>query len=439
MRLKVKMKILFLCGGIGKRMYPLGEDKFLFKFIGKELILHHIDHLKELGLKEEDFVFVCNPVNIEKLKQLCGEDAEYAVQNKPKGMADAVLTAKDLLHGEGILIVNPNDVFEPSAFEKILKKKEGYSVILGHKVDKYFPGGYLIIEEEKIKSIHEKPGEGKEPSNLVNIVVHLHRNSDEFIKYLERTESEQDDVYERTMDQMMKDGFDFRVVEYDGFWTAIKYPWHIFNVMDYFLKKIDTQVLNGIKVPESAKIEENVIIEAGAKIFENVVIKGPAYIGKNCVIGNNSLIRGSHIGDRCVVGYSTEIKHAYIGDDCWFHTNYIGDSIIGNGCSFGSGAVTANFRFDEKNIPVKIENVQIDTELDKLGCIMANNCKVGVNTSIMPGVRIGANSIIGAGTVVTRDLEPNKFLFLKGGQILKENRMELRDKKKERMDRITRG
>ncbi len=70
---------------------------------------------------------------------------------------------------------------------------------------------------------------------------------------------------------------------------------------------------------------------------------------------------------------------------------------------------------------------------------MANNCKVGVNTSIMPGVRIGANSIIGAGTVVTRDLEPNKFLFLKGGQILKENRMELRDKKKERMDRITRG
>jgi len=417
-------------------MYPLEEDKFLLKFIGKELILHHIDPLKGLGLKEEDFVFVCNPLNVDKLKELCGEDAEYAVQKTPKGMADAVLTAKDLLRGDEILIVNPNDVFEPSAYEKILKKKEGESAILGYKVDKYFPGGYLVIENEKIKGIVEKPGEGKEPSNLVNIVVHLHRNSDEFIRYLERTESEQDDVYERTMDRMIKDGSDFRVVEYDDFWTAIKYPWHIFNVMEHFLNKIDKQVLNDVKIQKNAKIKGNVIIEAGAKIFENAVITGPAYIGKNCIIGNNSLIRESHIGDRCVVGYSTEIKHAYIGDDCWFHTNYIGDSIIGNGCSFGSGAVTANFRLDEKNISIKVEDVQIDTGLDKLGCVMANNCKVGVNSSIMPGARIGANSIIGAGTVVTRDLEPNKFLFFKGEQMLKENRLEIKDKKKGRMERI---
>ena len=433
------MKILFLCGGIGKRMYPIEEDKFMFKLIGKELILHHIDHLKELGLKEEDFVFVCNPANIGRLRKLCGEDAGYVIQKRPKGMADAALAAKDLLHGEEILIVNPNDVFESSAYKNILKKKGGDSFILAHKVDKYFPGGYLVIEDEKIKGIIEKPGEGKEPSNLVNIVVHLHRDSNDLIRYLERMESEQDDVYERTMDRMMKDGLDFRVVEYNGFWTAIKYPWHIFSVMDYFLNTIDKQIVNDVKIQESAKIEGNVIIEASAKIFENVVIKGPTYIGKDCIIGNNALIRESHIGDRCVVGYSTEIKHAYIGDDCWFHTNYIGDSIIGNGCSFGSGAVTANFRLDEKNISIKIEDVQIDTGLDKLGCIMANNCKVGVNSSIMPGVRIGSNSIIGAGTVVTKDLEPNKFLFFKGEQILKEKRMAVKEKKKERMEIIKRG
>jgi len=432
------MKILFLCGGIGKRMYPIEEDKFMFKLIGKELILHHIDHLKELGLKEEDFVFVCNPANIERLRELCGEDAGYVIQKRPKGMADAALTAKDLLHGEEILIVNPNDVFESSAYKNILKKKGGDSVILAHKVDKYFPGGYLVIEDEKIKGIIEKPREGKEPSNLVNIVVHLHRDSNNLIRYLERMESEQDDVYERTMDRMMKDGLDFRVVEYNGFWTAIKYPWHILNVMEYFLNRINRHV-NEIKIPESAKIVGNVIIEAGAKIFENAVIRGPAYIGKDSVIGNNALIRGSNIGDRCVIGYSTEVKHAYIGDDCWFHTNYIGDSIICAGCSFGSGAVTANWRFDEENISIKIEDVKIDTGLDKLGCIMANNCKVGVNSSIMPGVRIGANSIIGAGTVVTRDLEPNKFLFFKNEQMLEENRLEIKDKKKERMERIKRG
>jgi bifunctional UDP-N-acetylglucosamine pyrophosphorylase/glucosamine-1-phosphate N-acetyltransferase len=101
--------------------------------------------------------------------------------------------------------------------------------------------------------------------------------------------------------------------------------------------------------------------------------------------------------------------------------------------------VTANFRFDEKNIPRKIEEVLIDTELDKLGCIMANNCKVGVNSSIMPGVRIGSNSVIGAGAVVTGDLEQNKVLFVKAAQVLEENRLEIKDKKKERMEGIKSG
>lgn len=432
------MKILFLCGGIGKRMYPLEEDKFFFKFIGNELILHHIAHLKAQGFKEEDFVFVGNPSNIGRLKKLCGEDSEYAIQKSPRGMADAVLSAKDLISGKDLLIINPNDVLEPAAYEKILTKSGGDSNILGYKVNKYFPGGYLSVEEGKMKGIIEKPGEGKEPSNLINIVVHLHRRTDELIDYLEETESERDDVYERAMDRMIRAGFDFRVIKYAGFWTAIKYPWHILNAKAYFLNKIDKQVINDVKIPESAKIDGNLIIERGVKIFDNVVIKGPTYIGQDSVIGNNSLIRDSHIGDRCVVGYSTEIKNAYIGDECWFHTNYIGDSIIGNGCSFGSGAVTANFRFDEKNIPIKIEGVLIDTELDKLGCIMANNCKVGVNSSIMPGVRVGSNSVIGAGTVVTGDLEQNKFLFLKGEQMLDENRMEIKDKKTELMKRIKR-
>ncbi|MBE9592911.1 MAG: hypothetical protein IMF19_05470, partial [Proteobacteria bacterium] len=174
---------------------------------------------------------------------------------------------------------------EPAAYEKILTNSGGDTSILGYKVNKYFPGGYLIVEEGKIKGIIEKPGEGKEPSNQINIVVHLHRRTDELIGYLEETESERDDVYERAMDRMIRDGFDFRVIKYDGFWTAIKYPWHILNAMAYFLDKIDKKDINDVKIPESAKIEGKVILEEGAKIFDNVVIKGPAYIGQDSVIG----------------------------------------------------------------------------------------------------------------------------------------------------------
>ncbi|MCX6012843.1 MAG: DapH/DapD/GlmU-related protein, partial [Chloroflexi bacterium] len=103
--------------------------------------------------------------------------------------------------------------------------------------------------------------------------------------------------------------------------------------------------------------------------------------------------------------------HSYIDDDCWLHSNYIGDSIIGKGCNFGAGTVTANLRFDNRNIMVRVKSDIINTNLDKLGVIMGAGCKTGVNASIMPGVRIGNHSTIGANVSLTRDLEPNKMII----------------------------
>ena len=60
------------------------------------------------------------------------------------------------------------------------------------------------------------------------------------------------------------------------------------------------------------------------------------------------------------------------------------DSIIGNNCGFGAGAICANLRLDEK----KIE------ETNKLGAILGDNIRIGVNTSLMPGVKIGSNTMI---------------------------------------------
>jgi NDP-sugar pyrophosphorylase family protein len=146
-------------------------------------------------------------------------------------------------------------------------------------------------------------------------------------------------------------------------------------------------------------------------VLENAVIRGPTYIGPNSVIGNNSLVRDySHIGANCLVGYSTEVKGSYIGDRCWFHMNYIGDSIIGDGCSFGAGTVLANFRFDECNISVEIEGEAVDTGLDKFGAIIGDNCKTGVNVSVMPGIKIGPNSIVAPHVCLSEDLPPDTII-----------------------------
>jgi len=169
-------------------------------------------------------------------------------------------------------------------------------------------------------------------------------------------------------------------------------------------------------------------------VFENAVIRGPSYVGPNSVVGNNALIRDhSHIGANCVIGYCTEVKGSYIEDDCWFHSNYVGDSIIAEGCSFGAGTVIANLRFDESNVSIMVQDELVDTGLDKLGAMIGSNCKTGINVSIMPGVRVGSHSFVGSHVCLERDLEANKMTIAEPRYRTVSNKMEPSEPKKEEL------
>ncbi|KYK33916.1 MAG: NTP transferase domain-containing protein [Theionarchaea archaeon] len=436
------MKLVFLAGGVGKRMFPIVKEKCLLKFLGKELILHQIELARQAGIT--DVVVVSNPQNIKEIKKVAREKAEYVIQKKPRGMADALLSAQDVISTEDILVVNPNDLFELTAYTDILKAAnmgDADSYILGYKVRDYFPGGYLIIEDNNVKGIVEKPGPGKEPSDLVNLVVHYHKDADALLRFLKETKSSRDDVYERALTNMIEKGYMVEPVVYRGFWTAVKYPWHVFDAVRYFMDKQGPYVAESAEISEKATIKGKVIIEDGVRIFEYTTINGPCYLGPGCVIGNNALVRDySHIGERTVVGFSTEVKNCYIGADCWFHTNYVGDSIILDGCSFGSGTVTANFRFDEQPVRVRINSRLVDTGMDKFGCIMGENCKTGINASIMPGMKIGPNSVVGSHVMVYHNLGPNTILLTEQEQEKKENKLRFaKEKKLELLKRLLEG
>jgi NDP-sugar pyrophosphorylase family protein len=408
------MKVIFLCGGVGKRMSPLSEDKFLLRFLGKTLLQYHIEQAKKAGLNE--FVVVGNPANIDRTKAVAkaisGTKIAFAVQEKPLGMADALQSAQKLLADEPIIVVSPNDVLDSTAYTAITgaqRKGSAGSYILACEVKDYFPGGYLVLGRgEEIKAIIEKPGKGKEPSNLVNVVIHLHTKPRQLLQHIASAVSSKDDVYERALSDMIKEGYEVKAAKHQGFWKAIKYPWDILPVTEHFLKQ-EKGISPKAKISKTAVVEGDVIIEDGVRVLENAVIKGLCYIGRNSVIGNNALIRdNSHIGEGCVVGYGTEIKRCYIGDNNWFHRNYFGDSVIGNNCSFGAGTVGANLRLDKGEISVRVGGEEINTGLNKLGALIGNGVRTGINVGIMPGRRLGEGSFVGPHVCLTEDLPPGK-------------------------------
>jgi bifunctional UDP-N-acetylglucosamine pyrophosphorylase/glucosamine-1-phosphate N-acetyltransferase len=439
------MKAVFLCGGRGKRMFPIAEDKFLLDFLGRPLLAHQIDAACQAGLSH--FVVIGNPDNIQRIERITkgipGIEVDFAVQEKSLGIADALKSAEPFLHGQ-FLIVNPNDVFSSSAYTKILSEAEkasASSYVLGYQVPKYFPGGYLQVNSQnELLHIVEKPNPGEEPSNLVNILIHLHTNAEELLRYIETVQTTRDDVYECALDNMVKKGHKIKVVPYNDFWAPIKYPWHIFKVMEYYLDNAQPYIASSAHVSDKATIEGRVIMSDNVKILENAVIRGPAYIGPNSIIGNNALVRDySHIGSNSVVGYCTEVKHSYVGDDCWFHSNYVGDSVVDDNCSLGAGTVLANLRLDEANIQIKISDNLVDTGYDKLGAMVGRGCRIGVNASLMPGVRVGPDSVVGPQVCLHDDLQAGKMVLAAPRRQVTDSKVSLDEgKRRELLDKLKR-
>jgi bifunctional UDP-N-acetylglucosamine pyrophosphorylase/glucosamine-1-phosphate N-acetyltransferase len=337
-------------------------------------------------------------------------------------MADAVLCARHVLEGFGdsaLYITQAHDVVERRLHAEMLDawsthKASTAGLVAAVRVSSYFPGGYLTLSGERVKSVIEKPGAGNEPSDLVNLVAHIHSSWLALAQALrfELARGDRDDAYERALTSLMATS-DYYSHVYDGRWQGLKYPWHLLDVMALMLD-LWTQGVES-PGPEYEQREGGVFIARDARIFPGAYVVAPALVGPQSVIGHNALVRGSIIGPRSVVGFGSEIARSYIGADVELHHNYVGDSVFDRGSSMGYGATTANYRIDNRTVPSMVGGQRMDSEREKLGLMLGAGTKVGVNTSTMPGVKIGAGALIGPAIRITRDV-PDGERILNGDE-----------------------
>lgn len=394
--------LLILAGGAGKRFWPFTTDKPLFPFAGKPLIWH----VASVAVKRhfESMIIVTPPETKDEYEALTFPVPHtVVVQEQSRGMADAFLTVADKLADNPVLILIADDLVEPSLYDQLLKRAEDpsvFGVIVGWKPEKYFQGGYLECIGDRVTEIIEKPREGHEPSPYVNIAAHYVRDAHVFTQALRSIKSSSDDIYEKGLTSVMKTHY-VTMIPYKGTFTTLKYPWHVLDVNAMLLYQLSQKTGRNVVIKKNVILEGNVYIEDNVTIYENTKIIGPCYIGEGTIIGNNNIIRASHIGKRCVTGFNTDITRSYIGDDCWFHSNYIGDSVLESDVSMGSGSVLANLRLDEQDIG--------STQKNKCGAMIGSHVRIGVNVSIMPGIKIGSHTSIGAGITIVQDVEDQSF------------------------------
>jgi bifunctional UDP-N-acetylglucosamine pyrophosphorylase/glucosamine-1-phosphate N-acetyltransferase len=403
--------VLVLAGGASNRFWPL-LDKPLLRFGDQTLLERHLRSLEALGV--ERFVVVVRPETRQAVQALADglglRQSRVVVQAQARGMADAVLSAREALVGAEdapIYVTQAQDVFDPilhtAMFQRWHQGAAADGLIAAVRVSEYFPGGYLKLEGNRITGVVEKPGASKEPSDLVTLVAHLFASTHRLVEAIEAQAPIPglDDAYERALSGLMVSG-SFRHLVYEGRWQALKFPWHVLDVMDLLLERWTAgQESPG---PDYEQREDGVFVGRNVRIFPGAHVVAPALIGHDAIIGHNALVRGSLVGENSVVGFGSEVARSYLGRHVELHHNYVGDSVFGEGSSMGYGAVTANFRLDGRTVPSLVGGERVDTGRMKLGLILGAGARVGVNASTMPGVKMGAGAILGPNLRLARDL-----------------------------------
>ncbi len=413
------MKVILLLAGRSQRFWPL-KEKTLFPICGRTLLEHQLARLEVAGIKEKDVLLVGGKHNLEDTKKLLPKMQTVEQENLELGMRGALLSALPQCKGEPVLIVSGNDVIAAEGYAAVLKAGSAKGVagaLLAQQVKSYFPGGYIQLKGDRIVTIIEKPGEGKEPSDLVNIVAHLHNDSAALLDALQDVDESKDDGYEQAL-QKLFDTQEYRAVAYTGLWQAVKYPWHMVQLLPVFLNEITKQSIHKTaKIHPTAVIDGNVILDEGVKVMPHATVVGPCYIGKHSIVANNALVRQASVGDHCVVGYSTEVKSSLLHSHVWTHMSYVGDSVIGRNVSFGGGSKTGNLRLDEQPITSVVKGEKINTNLVKFGSAIGDDVRLGISVNINPGVKIGSSSFVSSGVTLSEDVPEKNFARMKGGVV----------------------
>ena len=192
------------------------------------------------------------------------------------------------------------------------------------------------------------------------------------------------------------------------------------------LQKIQNKLRNKfIKIGVKMIAPETIFFSEDTKIGKNVVIDPYVVIGSKVNIGNNvKIFSFSHLESSKIendvnigpyarlrpgtilqkgsrVGNFVEVKKSKIGKNSKVnHLSYIGDTTMGNSVNIGAGTITCNYDGVKKN-KTKIRN----------------NVFIGSNSSLVAPITINENSIVGAGSVITKNVRTKSLALTRSSQV----------------------
>jgi len=434
----MSLSVIILAAGKGSRMKS--SLPMVFHSIGNYPMLYHVlDASEKLNPK---FITMVISDSLEKYRESIknkNSKVNFAEQKKQLGTAHAVMSAfsqkKILQSSETLILYADTPLISAQNIRNCLKnfKKNNFDLcilaMLAENTDNSY--GRLIVSGKKLKKIVEKSELNEDQKNikLCNSGIMMVKTDILFecLKVIKNSNKKKEfyltDLVEILSKKESKVSyFNCKLGETMGVndkkELSILEKKFQSDKRENFLKKgvtlVDPESVffsKDTKIGKDVIIHPNVVFGPGVKIGDSVEIKSFSHlentiIGENVSIGPFARLRDNTIIDKDTkVGNFVEIKKSKIAKNVKIsHLSYLGDSTVKKNTNIGAGSITCNYDGIKKN-----------------KTIIEENCFIGSNTSLIAPLKINKNSVIGAGTVVDKNVKEGTVVYRKS-QLIKKNK-----------------
>lgn len=412
-----------------------GLPKALHKICGKELVRHVVDAASGGGY--ERVAVVVSPENHAAVRDLLGEDVEYAVQAERLGTAHAALQTKDALVGAHTIAVLNGDapLLQPGTIRAQLDVHEAHDspcTILTAEVDD--PSVARVVRDRggAIASIVEARYIDERTASIKEINVGSYCFDGSWMwGALEAIAPAEDGEFylPAVVDVAARQGVVLESMDVSDAVEAVGVNDRVqLSLAESILRERIRMrwMMRGVTMPDpqSVYIDSDASLGMDTIVMPNTHIVGKTEAARQCVLGPNSIIEDSRIGRGCrvvssvvedselgpevsvgpfshirpgsrlesgvVVGNFSEVNRSRIGRNTKAsHFGYLGDAEIGESVNIGAGTVTVNY-----------------DGVNKLRTRIGDEAFVGCDTMLVAPVEVGERALTAAGAVVTRDVPP---------------------------------
>jgi len=442
-----ELAAVILAAGQGTRMKS-AKPKVLHPLAGQPLVQYPLRLAAELGCRQR--VLVVGHAAEQVRQELAAEDVQFAVQAEQLGTGHALLCAAEALADfRGTLLLLCGDVpllRRESLAELLLSHQRSGAMVsvLTARVENPYGYGRVIREGDLLTKIVEQKDASAAERQVLEINTGIYAFTAPYLfETLARVGCDNaqgeyylTDVVAATRAAGHKVGAVLLADAEEA--LGINDRQQLAVAEAAMRRRINRQhMLAGVSLPdpEATYIDVAVRIGLDTTVFPGAHLRGETVIGSNCLIEPGAVITDSLIGDRVHVKPGTVMAEAQIGTDCALgpmahlrpgtvlagdnklgnfvetkkaalaakaqasHLTYIGDAEVGQNVNIGCGTITCNY-----------------DGVNKHRTIIEDDVFVGSDTQFIAPVRIGRNSLIGAGSTITKDVPADSLALSRAEQ-----------------------